>query len=571
MGTYKLLVQNRLPGNWIVEDNLTNQKKQINLIDPYRHKLFSNDLFTYTNDIVNILSSPIRVNSDIPGVLILKSNKTYGRIKNKLLYKCIPNDVSIPPFLIPYEIKNIGFSKNFINLYVTFQFNNWDNKHPHGTLSGVIGSVDVLNHFYEYQLNCKSLNSSIQNFHKQTKKTLQGYNQDLFMSNIKNKHCQIESRLSNEYKIISIDPDNCTDIDDALSISYNDNQIKLSVYISNVPLLMDELNLWEFFSNRVSTIYLPDIKRPMLPTILSDCLFSLQENKIRIAFFMDVIIEDNSIVDIKYGNSFIKVAKNYCYEESKLINSDYYKELFRIVKNLNQHYKFIDELSNSHDIISYLMVLMNFQTSKDLLVFNKGIFRRTLFQKSNPIPKDIPTEVSNFIKIWKSYSGEYINVETVADKDDYKHNSMNLDSYIHITSPIRRLVDLLNMIKIQELYGIISLSPNANEFYDKWMEKIEYINISMRSIRKIQCDCNLLALFHNNPNVMDKEYIGYTFDKLFRTESVFEFMVYIPELKLTSKIVTIDQDIDNYQIHHFKLFLFIDEENFKKKVRLHKI
>ena len=32
----------------------------------------------------------------------------------------------------------------------------------------------------------------------------------------------------------------------------------------------DHLNIWESFSRRVSTIYLPDRKRPMLPTILSD-------------------------------------------------------------------------------------------------------------------------------------------------------------------------------------------------------------------------------------------------------------------------------------------------------------
>ena len=41
---------------------------------------------------------------------------------------------------------------------------------------------------------------------------------------------------------------------------------------------MDRLSvLWRSFTKRVSTIYLPDKKRPMLPTILSDCLCSLQE------------------------------------------------------------------------------------------------------------------------------------------------------------------------------------------------------------------------------------------------------------------------------------------------------
>ena len=63
----------------------------------------------------------------MPGVLLLDGNKTYGRQKNgnkikqgKLLYKCIPDDMRLPAFLVPYEIKNMGFSKVFKNLYVLF-------------------------------------------------------------------------------------------------------------------------------------------------------------------------------------------------------------------------------------------------------------------------------------------------------------------------------------------------------------------------------------------------------------------------------------------------------------------
>jgi exoribonuclease R len=63
---------------------------------------------------------------------------------------------------------------------------------------------------------------------------------------------------------------------------------------------MDVLNLWDSFSRRISTIYLPDKKRPMLPTILSDCLCSLQENVRRVAFVMDVFIKENEIIDIKF-------------------------------------------------------------------------------------------------------------------------------------------------------------------------------------------------------------------------------------------------------------------------------
>jgi exoribonuclease R len=99
---------------------------------------------------------------------------------------------------------------------------------------------------------------------------------------------------------------------------------------------MDVLNLWDSFSRRISTIYLPDKKRPMLPTILSDCLCSLQEKVTRIAFVMDVFIKDNDIIDVKFSNCFIKVIKNYCYEEEALLNNDKYKHLFDTTKKISR-------------------------------------------------------------------------------------------------------------------------------------------------------------------------------------------------------------------------------------------
>ena len=63
----------------------------------------------------------------------------------------------MPAFLIPFEDKQIGFSNVVFNKYVLFRFNNWDTKHPYGTLVNTIGSVTDLTAFYDYQLYCKDL------------------------------------------------------------------------------------------------------------------------------------------------------------------------------------------------------------------------------------------------------------------------------------------------------------------------------------------------------------------------------------------------------------------------------
>jgi len=569
---YKIHVNNRNYTDWEIFETINLTKVKLG-IDPIKKKLFSNDVFKMDKEgNMNIIHSSIRCGSSIPGVLLLVDNKTYGRQKNthkkypKLLYKCVPDDIRLPHFLIPYEIKHMGFSKVFSNLYVTFSFHEWTDKHPLGTLTQTIGPVEVLDNFYEYQLYCKSLNSSIQKFNRDATKALQNESKETLFEKIQAKYPSIEDRTL--WKIFSIDPLNSLDFDDAFSIKKKGDVYQLSVYIANVPILLDFLGLWDSFSNRVSTIYLPDKKRPMLPTILSDCLCSLQEKTKRITFVMDFFIKDGEIIDKKITNSFINIYKNYTYEEPVLLNDENYKSLLSITKVLSNKYKYISNVRTSHDVVSYLMILMNYYSAKSMIDHNCGIFRSTVVKRDFFVPDTLPDNVSKFIKIWNSMTGQYIDGSEITDDKNRRHDVLNMEAYIHITSPIRRLVDLLNMIKLQQITGIICLSENTEIFYKKWLEDIDYINTTMRSIRKIQCDCNLLDLCQNSPEIMEKEYDGYMFDKILRNDKLFQYIVFLPELKLSSRI-TLREDIQNFDMKKFKLFLFNNEEKFKKKIRLH--
>ena len=566
METYKIYITDRKYTSWEIFETATFQKVDIK-VNPNESKLFSNDVFSFDNNTVKIVHSTIRSSSSMPGVLVINGNKTYGRNKNgKLLYKCIPDDMRLPSFLVPYEIKHVGFSKVFINLYVTFDFLNWEDKHPHSRLSSVIGPVDILDNYYEYQLYCKSLNASIQKFQKDTSKAIGKNLHEVFIKSIKDKFPCIEDRTNSEqWHIFTIDPKNSLDFDDGFSIRNIENDIQqLSIYISNVTIWMDVLNLWDSFSRRISTIYLPDKKRPMLPTILSDCLCSLQEKVTRIAFVMDVFIKDNDIINIKFSNCFIKVIKNYCYEEEALLNNDKYKHLFNTTKKISRKFKYINNVRNSHEVVCYLMILMNYYCATEMIKYNTGIFRSTVMKRDFLVPDTVPEDVAKYIKIWNSASGQYVDGAKITVK---RHELLDMEAYIHITSPIRRLVDLLNIIKLQKTMGIITLSDNAYNFYDKWLNDLDYINITMRSIRKVQCDCTLLDLCVNVPQTMEKEYDGYIFDKINRNDGLYQYIVFLPELKLSSRI-TLRDNFDNFENKKFKLYLFNDEESFKRKIRL---
>jgi exoribonuclease R len=550
---------------------------------PYEKNLFFNDVFSLSTNIkeenkVDIIHSSVRSSTDMPGVLIINGNKTYGRSKNgRLLYKCIPDDTRLQPFLIPYEIKNMEFSKVFVNLYVTFSFSSWDEKHPLGLLTQVIGTVNELDNFYEYQLYCKSLNNSIQKFQRDAAKALHTFknkeNNDTLLDTIKTKFSEIEDRTN--CKVYTIDPRGSVDLDDGFSIvEQEDGVCKLSIYIANVTVWIDILDLWDSFSRRISTIYLPDKKRPMLPTVLSDSLCSLLEKQTRIAFVMDIFIKNNDIIDTRFSNCFICVKKNFVYEEPELIENESYKLVLKYANIILKKYKYINSIRDSHDLVAYLMILMNYNCAKEMMKHNNGIFRSSVFLKKEKEhnadvldENGIPENVGKFIRCWKSSYGQYVNLASDLDAS-LRHETLNIDAYIHITSPIRRLVDLLNIIKFQQNNNMLKLSENATIFYNKWLDELEYINTTMRSIRKVQTDCDLLTLCNCNPDILETEYDGYLFDNIPRNDGLYQYIVYLPDLNLTSR-VTLHSDIPNYNCKKFKIYIFEDEDRLKKKIRLH--
>jgi hypothetical protein len=578
---YKIVIENRNYEKWQLYEAPTLTPVLLPEIDPLAKHLFSNDVFDYdaTTGALEVIHSSVRVVENMPAVLILADNKTYGRhpVNNKLMYKCIPDDVRLPAFLVPYELKHVGFSKVFVNLYVTIQYKDWTTKHPVGVLSQVIGQVDTLDCFYEYQLYCKSLNASIQRLQKETSKAVKEKDatNDAFIETIC-CNAGIESRV--DWHVFTIDPKGSLDFDDGFSIKQLDNGNTLvSIYIANVTIWLDALNLWQSFSKRISTIYLPDKKRPMLPTILSDCLCSLQAKSKRVAFVLDLelLAPDNNkygniqIVNHKFSNCLVKVAKNYVYEEPDLLKNKYYTQLFDVVSQLCYKTKYVKGIRDSHDVVCYLMVLMNYTCAKEMLTKKVGIFRSALIKKDASVSVEtnvLPDDVTQFIKIWNSTAGQYIDIS--ADPEvSISHELLDLDAYIHITSPIRRLVDLLNIIKFQQTFALHKLSDGALLFYDNWLKELEYINTTMRAIRKVQIDCNLLNLCFNSPDILEPLYDGYCFDKLERNDGLYQYIVFLPELKITSR-VTLRENLDNYESRKYKLFIFTNEDKMKKKIRL---
>jgi hypothetical protein len=89
----------------------------------------------------------------------------------------------------------------------------------------------------------------------------------------------------------------------------------------------------------------------------------------------------------------------------------------------------------------------------------------------------------------------------------------------------------------------------------------------MRSIRKVQNECELLTRCINNTTILNTTHNGVVFDKLLKNDGLYSYMVYLEELKLLSRII-VTENLDNYSCNTFKLFLFEDEDKVQRKIRL---
>ena len=534
---------------------------------PAASKLFSGDVFSVTGHQPVIVSSPVRTGR-LAGVLILDTGRTYGRAGRRLLYKCIPDDTSLPAFLVPYQIP-AAFSKATKNKFIVFKFVEWTGGHPTGEIIETLGDVDDLSAFYEYQVCRNGLQISFGDFTKKTSQMIRGGGGEaaIIESIMANPDFVIEDHRHID-NVFSIDPATSTDYDDAFSVIHEGCGItRVNVYIANVFVWLEALGLWTAFAGRVSTIYLPDKKRPMLPGLLSDGACSLKAGADRFAFMMTVAFDEYGKVveEPSFKTVIIRVNKNYAYEEASLKKMLSYRILFRLTELLDSN------IVDSHDVVAFWMIYMNHWAAVNLSRFGVGVFRGTMGEKTIEASVETPSQSLPFsadvMRVIKSWSKDSAGSYASYCGDVRAHAELNLTAYTHITSPIRRIVDLINQMLFFKSVGLVSrFSEGATSFLDKWTGSLNLINKNVKLIRRTQMDCELLQRC-KEVDVVGKQFRGIIIDYCEVDYGFYEYTVYLEELKLLAKVRSADL-AGVHSIATFSMFVFDDEDKLYKKVRL---
>lgn len=554
---YKFIPQDKQYETFqVVDTNTFQQVEMFDSIEMTKSKLFSNDIFNFENNNFTIVHSHIRKLRDIPGVLNI--HVTHGKYKDKFLYLCKPDDKRLPYFLVPYK-QPYNFDKSIKKIYITFTFDNWDNDLPKGSMKQNFGSIEVMNNYYEYILYCKSLNVSIQKFTKSARTKLENTSAEQVIQNISGKY-NLEYVSKKDDFVFTLDASSSNDHDDALS--YNEKERKATIYITNVALVMDYLELWNSFTRRISTMYLPDKRRSMLPTILNEYLLSLDETKDKICYALEIFYDEHDNI-IKHQIKICKVyiSKNYSHEEDCHIFSEKksYQKLISLFK-----------AEDSKELVTKSMIYFNTYIAQYLSDKGMGVYRNITHTLCDV------SETKETLKLPKNVYDHINKIKTNASKYSlYEDIEEDTQLYLQASSPIRRLVDILNNIAILNAMkdkeeGKIC-SNEMNNFYNLWTsdEQLDYINISSRSIRKVQSKCHIYSQYIlNKEKNISQVYKGYVFDKIIKHDGKYQYMVYIPSINLTT-YATFLENFENYTSHEFNLFVFMNQEQDKNKIKLH--
>eukprot|EP01080_Neovahlkampfia_damariscottae_P000910 gene910-9819_t len=488
--------------------------------------------------IINIVKSELleKINS------IEISGHFENKKKNEKYRIFVPTDLRWPKFIVKADV-NEEITKEDI---YTIKMKQWlkDSYYPIGRIKRYLGNdihAEVQSLLIENQIRQDDFPSKMT---KYLKKYFNKQKWNIPKSEIENRK---DFRNLNTF---TIDDENSKDLDDAISIRKleENEEYEIGVHISDVSFfvpLNSSLDLEA--KERCSSIYLPTNEIiPMLPLELSENLCSLLPNQERLTISIIFNIKENGFIDpskIKFYKSIIKSKKKFSYknvedvlnkEENSMMNPfENDLNLFLKISNvlrtqrfqngslevLKENLKINEEelkieddskYSKSKQIIEEMMILTNHLISKKLNS-NFSIFRNhsepkkkklDLLQKQlNNIGLNNINFSSTFSNLHKSLyfykENENIfkllnyNIMLTFENANYSlenksHFGLNLNSYCHFTSPIRRYPDLfLHRIFINELFKESTSSTSLID-QDLFIDYIDHFNKQILKNQKLQ-------------------------------------------------------------------------------------
>jgi ribonuclease R len=258
-----------------------------------------------------------KIQGQVDKILERANHKIIGNLeKDGTFYFLIPDENKYyVDFLVPTKKLNKAKDGDKVEARLI----SWDdpNKNPQAEIVAVLGKAGTI---------CTEFDAIPREFHLPESFSPEAEQEAAEMP-IKVTPAMIKGRKDlREMDIITIDPEDAKDFDDALSIETLENGNKLvGVHIADVSNYVQEGSALDLEAReRSNSVYLSDRVVPMLPEKLSTEICSLQPRRVRLTY--SVFMEFNKLGTLKnytIEESVIKSKKRFSYDEVlKIINNE---------------------------------------------------------------------------------------------------------------------------------------------------------------------------------------------------------------------------------------------------------
>jgi exoribonuclease-2 len=295
---------------------------------------------------------------------------------------------------------------------------------------------------------------------------------------LKQKISVFENRTDlTDLDIMTIDGPGTLDFDDALSMEPKGDCFELGIHIADVAHVVkknDPLDREALV--RGSSIYMPDLRIPMLPEALAEVLCSLKAGSEKPAISIMVrmtpqgeILESNilaSVIRIKHQLSYDE-ADHLVQKNPRMMLLNHAAKKFRarrlsqgavhislpevhFIKDENQGILpvHIDRESPGRMMVAELMIMANWLVASHLQKNGMpAVFR------SQPDPKERLFRGQEGSLFQNHMQRRLLNRFVLSEKPE-RHSGLGLDAYVTATSPIRKYYDLVSQRQIRATLGL---------------------------------------------------------------------------------------------------------------------
>lgn len=274
---------------------------------------------------------------------------------------------------------------------------------------------------------------------------------------------------------ITIDGPTTLDFDDALTVEAQDNgNVLIGIHISDVAhYVRPEDPLFIEAMQRGTSIYFPEGQIPMLPRHLSQGICSLIQGELRAAMsFMILLSAEAEVLRVRIHPTIIKVARRLTYEEADaMIKTDPELAILNDLRiklrnrrldagalllpfpdvNIHVHdgskiqVSLADTDTPSRTLVSEMMILANTQAAR----YVADRMAPGLFRAQKPPKKRVVSGLDNDLFLNSLQRKMLSRGELLINAQP--HSGLGVTQYTTITSPIRRLLDLVMQHQIHSL------------------------------------------------------------------------------------------------------------------------